>query len=149
MKKIIEKYEKKSSSEELNLVGIEEIVVEKGKVLKKGYYVGIEISILDAITPDNMQLLGITSPSLFLEKCKKYKALGVVYFPNTATFGFLEENDTVLETIEDLIIKRDEISQSYVGSSISEIREDYNLDPENPLAELYDLPLTLQRTSTR
>lgn len=149
MKKIIEKYEKKPGSEELNLVGIEEIVIEKGKVIRKGFYVGIEISIEDAVTPLNMKLLGIISQSLFLEKCKKLNAIGIVYFPNTTTYGFLEKDDVVLESKEDLIIKQEELSQSNSGISFSERRDYYNLDPENPLVELYDLPLTLQRTSTR
>lgn len=145
MKKYINRYENVKNEDKRILVGIDVIQTENGQVYKYGYYCGIELSLYDALSIENKKLLGIEDELLFLETYKKHQAIGIIYFPQTKTYGFLEQNDVVLHTSEELQSIIDMIAINSMNSSL-----DLGcVDPEDSLLELFDYPQKLERVSNR
>lgn len=141
-------HERNRETNEMNVVGIEIISMIDGKIVKKGFYNGIQITIEESLTPSNMEILGIEDAALFYEKAKYLKAVGIIYFPTTKTYGFLESHDVVVEQKEDFIWLCDQIKeQRAIKNNCIELYE--NIDLDDPMLELCNLPLKRSRVSER
>ena len=117
----------------------------------KEIYVGIQ-SDFDSIyyNQENAQLIGVRNREIFKAQYEKYEAAGVIYFPQTGEYKFLEEGDIVLpwvsnELVEEALegalqIYRNEATD-YVVKQKLDVQLSYveTLDPDDPLIELNDL----------
>lgn len=117
----------------------------------KEIYVGIHLD-FDSIynNQENAQLIGVRNREIFKAQYEKYEAVGVIYFPQTGEYKFLEEGDIVLpwvsnelveETLEGALqIYRNEATD-YVVKQKLDVQLSYveTLDPDDPLIELNDL----------
>ncbi len=117
----------------------------------KEIYVGIQLD-FDSIyyNQENAQLIGVRNREVFKAQYEKYEAAGVIYFPQTGEYEFLEEGDIVLpwvsnELIEDTLESALQIYRNEATDNILKQKLDLQLsyvetlEPDDPLIELNDL----------
>ena len=99
---------------------------------------------------ENAQLIGVRNREVFKAQYEKYEAAGVIYFPQTGEYEFLEEGDIVLpwvsnELIEDTLESALQIYRNEATDNILKQKLDLQLsyvetlEPDDPLIELNDL----------
>lgn len=143
MQKIIYVYGSNQSEEKV-LLGFEVYSVnDKNK--KRGYYVGKAIPLLNMNDKEVSVLIGEKNMSNLIEYALKINAIGLIYFPETKTYGFLEPTDIVLESKLELLTIAEELEQEKTQEYIPSDQ----LDPDNSLLELRNLTLIRQKTSDR
>ena len=126
-------------------------VLEGAKVFQfrnttvKEIYVGIQLD-FDSIyyNQENAQLIGVRNREVFKARYEKYEAAGVIYFPQTGEYEFLEEGDIVLPWVSNeliaLQIYRNEATDNILKQKL-DLQLSYveTLEPDDPLIELNDL----------
>lgn len=141
-------HERNHETNEVYVVGIEIISMIDGNIVRKGFYNGIQITIEEALTPSNRMILGIEDSATFYEKYKYLKAVGIIYFPTTKTYGFLESHDVVFEQKEEFDWICNQIKEQKVTKDNSaELYE--NIDLDDPMIELCNIPMKRSRVSER
>lgn len=117
----------------------------------KEIYVGIQLD-FDSIynNVENASLIGVRNREIFKAQYEKYEASGVIYFPQTGEYKFLEKddvvlpwisNDTIEETLENALqIYRNKATDNILKQKLN-VHLSYveTLDPDDPLIELNDL----------
>ena len=134
------------------LLGIKLISFDGFRISSKEYYVGFAYSLNEIMASRELaDSLGITNINNFICRFFSCNAIGVVYFPQTGTFSFLESNDSVITWSSDLDVKYtlDDLIAS-LGVSFVEEKEFLDnvenvYEPENSMSELMDIP-TLKRS---
>lgn len=139
------------------LLGAKVFLFDGEKLIVEEVYVGLPFELDDILESTiNASTLGVTNLDAFAAQYNELNAAGVVYFPQVERYYFLEEGDKVLlwngnDRIEDTLENAlDEYRERAVDKALEEKlkakRQEYlNLDPANPLVELYGLPLSRQK----
>lgn len=154
-------YDKNKDEKEV-LLGAKICFFDGEKTSVKEIYVGLPFCLEDILENDiNANLLGvIDKKEKFKREYELVNAKGVIYFPQTEEYHFLEETDTVLlwngddrikDTLETEIDKyRNMIIAESVKSKLA-AKKDFinNLEPANPLIELFGDSLVRARVSER
>lgn len=142
------------------LLGVRICFFDGKKTARKEIYVGLPFALEDILENDiNARLLDVKNKNIFLKEYNSVAASGIVYFPQTESYSFLEEGDDVIlwngedkiETmLEEAIEPYRELSMDEILASKKATRRRHveNLDPDNSLMELYDIPVR-QRYSSR
>lgn len=153
-------YDKNKDGEKV-LLGAKVIFFDGEKFLTKEIYVGFEFCLEDILENDiNANLLHVLDKRQSFERIyKSVSASGIIYFPQSDKYHFLEEGDMVLtwngnEKVAEMI--ENQIAQ-YQTSNDEEIRNKMQekleylktLDPFNPLVELFDCKMVRARKSER
>lgn len=127
---------------------------------KQEIYVGLQFCLEDILTNEiNARCLKITDLSKFKALYEELGASGIVYFPDTDKYGFLQAGDIVLpwtrtegvkDTLENaLSVYRIKAANATVKQKYEEKRAKLeNLDPDDALVELNGLYLN-RRVSSR
>ena len=143
-------------SREAQLIGAKVSTIDGYAVKCFEYYVGIKLNINDVINNASIrEKLGINNLASFERNYFAANAAGVVYFPQTNTFGFLEDSDTVIDYSEDKSVEEslDIVVAPFREMEVSseefkeQIENTFELD--DPMVEFYDLPYTRTRISTK
>lgn len=135
------------------LLGTKLFYLEDDKMVKKEFYVGKRFDIEDIICSRELAYaLGITDTMVLLEQYKRFNATGIIYFPQTHSYEFLEESDevvpftnvlTIQESLEEAIAP---VKQKAIASS-TPINEDmFELD--DPMLELRNMTLSRVRNES-
>lgn len=143
-------------SREAQLIGAKVATIDGYAVKSFEYYVGLSLNINDVINNTSIQeKLGVRNIASFERNYFAANAAGVVYFPQTNTFGFLEDSDTVLDFQDDVSVKDtlDTVVVPFREMEVSneEFREqlENTFEVDDPMVELLDLPYTRTRISTK
>lgn len=143
-------------SNKTKLIGAKVSTVDGFTVKSFGYYVGLSLNINDIINnPSIQEKLGVKNIASFERNYYACDAAGVIYFPQTGKYGFLEGNDTVIDYPEDKSIEEaiDAMVVPFREMEVSseEFKEhlEYTFDVDDPMVELLDLPCTRTRISTK
>lgn len=142
------------------LLGVRICFFDGEKTARKEIYVGLPFTLEDILENDiNARLLDVKNKNIFLKEYNSVASSGIVYFPQTESYSFLEEGDEVIlwngedkiETmLEEAIEPYRELSMDEILASKKATRRRHveSLDPDNSLMELYDIPVK-QRYSSR
>lgn len=134
------------------LIGAKVFLYNGLEIIKKEIYVGLEFELEDIIKSDvNAHALGINDIGVFQKRYEAFHAKGIVYFPATDKYAFLEKNDKVIHWINEnsvgnlleneLNIYREMAKPQLEGVS-------FDLDPHDPLVEICNLTLTRNMNSS-
>lgn len=113
-------------------------------------YVGLEFSLDDILNNSvNAHAIGVKNLEVFKNKYEKLGAVGVIYFPGTDKYEFLEAGDIVIPWVSSLMVQKSleaalkPYRKSATESIVKERMAAYvdHLGAENPLVELNDLSL--------
>ena len=97
----------------------------------------------------NAHAIGVRNLEVFKNKYEKLGAVGVIYFPGTDKYEFLEDGDIVIPWVSSLMVQKSleaalkPYRKSATESIVKERMAAYvdHLGAENPLVELNDLSL--------
>lgn len=108
---------------------------------RKGIYVGIPFVLEDFSSEINRKAVGIDDMKLFEERYNAVDAKGVILFPQTSKYAFLEEGDSVV------IWNGNERIEEYLDNALMDYKTDKtsinmseriaSLDADDPFVELY------------
>ncbi len=143
-------------SNEAQLIGAKVSTIDGAIVRTFEYYVGLKLDINDVINNTSIQeQLGVKNVARFERRYYASSASGIIYFPQTGKYGFLTASDIVIDYQDDLSVNEalDMMVAPYHEMEISseEFKEqlENTFDIDDPMAELYDLPYTRTRISTK
>lgn len=136
-------------------------VIDRSKlpITKKEIYVGFNFSLEDVLYKKEVaSLFNIEDKQRFATRYNVVGAKGIVYFPQTQEYGFLQEGDVVLPWTgekEVQITLDNYIKANYTIKDVDkyfkkaqDLEEKIrNLDPEDPLVEHYDYSLKREASS--
>lgn len=144
------------------LLGVRISLTDGEKTIKKEIYVGLPFALEDILENKiNANLLGVNNGALFTKEYNSVAASGIIYFPQTDSYSFLEEGDDVIlwngeDKIEDML---EEAIEPYRELSMDELLanklatmskiQTKSLEYDNSLMELYDVNPVRQRYSSR
>ena len=111
-------------------------------------YVGYEFTLEDILYNEiNRNGIGVKNLADFLRRYESSGATGIIFFPQTNSYGFLESGDSVINWESNLNIEDTlrEAAASYTPttkdvSSVSTVLE--YLEPDDAMLELFDVPVT-------
>lgn len=145
----------KDKNERKQLLGAKVYQFDGSKTKVQEIYVGIKFVLEDLKNNINMSLFEGTTYDRIKMKYDSVSAAGIIYFPQTENYAFLEDNDEVinwnghdrtaglldkaLEPYKELA--SDELLKAKIAKRKAYIE---TLDPDDPLVELSDY--TLSRT---
>lgn len=119
-------------------------------ITKKEIYVGWDFALEDVLNkPEVTKLFDSADIMKIKDVYEKCGATGIIYFPQTKNYGFLEKGDVVLPWTgkKEIQQKLDEyIYENYKVKNFDKYFENLqaldnkinNLDPEDPFVEFYD-----------
>ncbi|HIU11915.1 MAG TPA: hypothetical protein IAB65_04350 [Candidatus Onthocola stercorigallinarum] len=143
-------------SNEAKLIGAKVATIDGYAVKSFKYYVGLSLNINDVINNTSIQeKLGVRNIASFERNYYAANAVGIVYFPQTGSYGFLGKSDTVIDYSEDKSVEEslDIVVAPFREMEVSseefkeQIENTFELD--DPMVEFYDLPYTRTRISTK
>ena len=143
-------------SNEAKLIGAKVATIDGYVVKSFEYYVGLSLNINDVINNTSIQeKLGVRNIASFERNYYAANAVGIVYFPQTGSYGFLGKSDTVIDYSEDKSVEEslDIVVAPFREMEVSseefkeQIENTFELD--DPMVEFYDLPYTRTRISTK
>ena len=149
----------KDKANEVQLLGAKVFSFDGKDIQDREFYVGKSYSVDELCS--NIELansIGIKDLNLLSMRAKSINSTGIIYFPQTESYGFLGNKDIIVPYIENLSVE-DTLEQAIApfreNTLTREALMDYvnqlyhDLDPENSLSELCDLPLSRQKVSAR
>lgn len=136
-------------------------IVDRSKlpITKKEIYVGFNFSLEDVLYKKEVaNMFNVDDKDRFIRRYNSAMATGIVYFPQTQEYGFLQEGDVVLpwtgedkvqETLDNYINKHYTITDvDNYFKKIQDLDEKIkDLTPEDPLVELYGYNLKREASS--
>ena len=85
-------------SKKQQLIGAKQTTINGEEVKRQEYYVGLKLDINDILLNNSIKsYLGIHSSDIFMAKYNALRASGIIYFPQTGKYEFLEETDIVID----------------------------------------------------
>ena len=128
------------------LLGAKVFMYNGVEILKQEIYVGLEFELDDILRSEvNAHALGINNTVEFQKRYEAFNAKGIVYFPATDKYAFLEKNDQVIhwineESVKDLL---EEALIPYHEMTRPQLEGvSFDIDPSDPLVELCNLTLS-------
>lgn len=140
----------KDKSEKKVLEGAKVISFDGRYTFIQEIYVGLKFSLEDILNNSvNAHAIGVRNLEVFKNKYEKLGAVGVIYFPGTDKYEFLEDGDIVIPWVSSLMVQKSleaalkPYRKSATESIVKERMAAYvdHLGAENPLVELNDLSL--------
>lgn len=143
-------------SNEAQLIGAKVATIDGYAVKSFEYYFGLSLNINDVINNTSIQeKLGVRNIASFERYYYAANATGIVYFPQTGSYGFLGKSDTVIDYSEDKSVEEslDIVVAPFREMEVSseEFKEqlENTFEVDDPMVELLDLPYTRTRISTK
>ena len=123
-------------SKKQQLIGAKQTTLNGEEVKRQEYYVGLKLDINDILLNNSIKsYLGIHSSDIFMAKYNALKASGIIYFPQTGKYEFLEETDIVIDYEETTPVE-ETLKNALITQQIS----------EEELAEVENKDLSYSRT---
>lgn len=123
-------------SKKQQLIGAKQTTINGEEVKRQEYYVGLKLDINDILLNNSIKsYLGIHSSDIFMAKYNALKASGIIYFPQTGKYEFLEETDIVIDYEETTPVE-ETLKNALITQQIS----------EEELAEVENKDLSYSRT---
>jgi hypothetical protein len=143
-------------SNEAKLIGAKVATIDGYAVKSFEYYVGLSLNINDVINNTSIQeKLGVRNIASFERNYYGANAVGIVYFPQTGSYGFLGKSDTVIDYSEDKSVEESlgivvaPFREMEVSSEEFKEQIENTFELDDPMVEFYDLPYTRTRISTK
>lgn len=123
-------------SKKQQLIGAKQTTINGEEVKRQEYYVGLKLDINDILLNNSIKsYLGIHSSDIFMAKYNALRASGIIYFPQTGKYEFLEETDIVIDYEETTPVE-ETLKNALITQQIS----------EEELAEVENKDLSYSRT---
>ncbi len=123
-------------SKKQQLIGAKQTTINGEEVKRQEYYVGLKLDINDILLNNSIKsYLGIHSSDIFMAKYNALRASGIIYFPQTGKYEFLEETDIVIDYEETTPVE-ETLKTALITQQIS----------EEELAEVENKDLSYSRT---
>lgn len=123
-------------SKKQQLIGAKQTTINGDEVKRQEYYVGLKLDINDILLNNSIKsYLGIHSSDIFMAKYNALRASGIIYFPQTGKYEFLEETDIVIDYEETTPVE-ETLKTALITQQIS----------EEELAEVENKDLSYSRT---
>lgn len=123
-------------SKKQQLIGAKQTTINGDEVKRQEYYVGLKLDINDILLNNSIKsYLGIHSSDIFMAKYNALRASGIIYFPQTGKYEFLEETDIVIDYKETTPVE-ETLKTALITQQIS----------EEELAEVENKDLSYSRT---
>ena len=123
-------------SKKQQLIGAKQTTINGDEVKRQEYYVGLKLDINDILLNNSIKsYLGIHSSDIFMAKYNALRASGIIYFPQTGKYEFLEETDIVIDYEETTPVE-ETLKNALITQQIS----------EEELAEVENKDLSYSRT---
>ena len=123
-------------SKKQQLIGAKQTTINGEEVKRQEYYVGLKLDINDILLNNSIKsCLGIHSSDIFMTKYNALRASGIIYFPQTGKYEFLEETDIVIDYEETTPVE-ETLKNALITQQIS----------EEELAEVENKDLSYSRT---
>lgn len=135
------------------LLGAKVFMYNGVEILKQEIYVGLEFELEDILRSEvNAHALGINDIAEFQRRYEAFNAQGIVYFPATDKYSFLEKDDKVIHWINEESVSallEDELKPYYEMAKPQLEGVSFDLDPNDPLVEICNLTLSRNIESSR
>ena len=143
-------------SDEAKLIGAKVATIDGYAVRSFEYYIGLKLDINDVLNNASIrEKLGVKNVASFERNYYACNTAGIIYFPQTGKYAFLERSDTVIDYQEDKSIEEslDAVVAPFREMKVSseEFKEqlENTFEVDDPMVELLDLPYTRTRISTK
>lgn len=143
-------------SNEAQLIGAKVATIDGYAVRSFEYYIGLKLDINDVLNNASIrEKLGVKNVASFERNYYACNTAGIIYFPQTGKYAFLERSDTVIDYQEDKSIEEslDAVVAPFREMEVSseEFKEqlENTFEVDDPMVELLDLPYTRTRISTK
>ena len=141
------------------LIGVKILTFNGESFSIKEVYVGIQLDINDVLSnPEVADKLGIDDINTFCRRYNACLAQGIVYFPQSGSYSFMDGRDEILPWSEEINVEEQlanvvlPYKETQVNDEVFMHEIDSAFDPEDPLLEMLGIEnssLTLSRVSER
>ena len=141
------------------LIGVKILTFNGESFSIKEVYVGIQLDINDVLSnPEVADKLGIDDINTFCRRYNACLAQGIVYFPQSESYSFMDGRDEILPWSEEINVEEQlanvvlPYKENQVNDEIFMHEIDNAFDPEDPLLEMLGIEnssLKLSRVSER